>query len=678
MEYRSSLSDATPRNSVGSRAIIREVRRHPADVIQSQHFYTNLYAVAAARILRVPDVGAIRNTLDYEVRSTGRLLGPLSLTAPRVIAANSLSAIAEARQRGIATARLFHLPNVVDTQRFAASASPVERPGVRFLAAGRLVPQKRFDRFLESLAKVRRRSRGNITGTIVGSGPLRAELEDHARALGLLPDGVTFEGSLSDMRSAYSSADVFVLTSDHEGTPNVLLEAMASALPVVATNVGGVVEHVASGENGIIVEPGDDDALVSAFSKLADDPALRARLGRKAREDIQQTASLTELPRFLSDLYSLRQLTRTPAPAREAGLRPAATTRSSEALRVLAVTNMYPTPGWPTAGIFLREQVEGLKRAGVEVEVYLIDRLTEGVGSYVGVGERVAARVRDFDPHLVHVLYGGVIADRVTRAVRDRPVIVTYHGSDLQGSVLASPKVRLMAEYGVWCSRRAARLASGIIIVSEHLREFLTDSRGRRDARVIPCGIDLDRFSPGQSPAARDRLGWRQDRFHVLFATSSHDRIKRPDLARAAVDRLSASGTPVELHVMRDVPYDDVPTWLNASDALLLTSLREGSPTIVKEALACNRPVVSVAVGDVPEQIAGIDGCYLAQPTPDSLAEMLRRVAAGPRRVDGRERAALYDTRNTTERLKTFYGEVLDVRRPQSSAIPAVPSEAVL
>jgi teichuronic acid biosynthesis glycosyltransferase TuaC len=430
---------------------------------------------------------------------------------------------------------------------------------------------------------------------------------------------------------------------------------------VVAMNVGGVVEHVISGKNGIAIEPGNDEALVSALSSLTGDLMWRERLGRNAREDMVRNASVAELPRYLSQLYPLRRVGWKTTRGGRAGARPRREppARWSEALRVLAVTNIYPTAEWPTAGVFLREQLEGLRRNGVQVEVLLIDRLTQGVRSYVRVGDRVVARVKDFDPHLVHVLYGGVIADRVTRAVRDRPVVVTYHGSDLQGSVLARTRVRLMAKYGVWCSRRVARLASGVVIVSEHLRQLLPQGSVRRDARVIPCGIDLERFTPEDHRAARDRLGWSQEGFHVLFATSKDDPIKRPDLARKAVEQLRGSGVPVEFHVMSDVPYDDVPTWLNASDALLLTSLREGSPTVVKEALACNRPVVSVAVGDVPEQIAGVAGCYLAEPTPESLAEMLARVAGGPRRVDGRERAARYDTRRIAARLKEFYGEVL-------------------
>ncbi|MCA1610805.1 MAG: glycosyltransferase [Acidobacteria bacterium] len=179
------------------------------------------------------------------------------------------------------------------------------------------------------------------------------------------------------------------------------------------------------------------------------------------------------------------------------------------ALRVLAVTNAYPSPERPTAGIFLAEQVEGLRRAGVAIEVVLFDRLKEGVRSYFGVGARLAEPIRTFDPDVIHVLYGGVLADRVARTAADRPVVVTYHGSDLQGSALAPLRVQLMAEYGVWCSRRAARHAAGIIVVARHLVRFLPEE-SRPKARVIPCGIDLERFRPLDRDACRGRSRARQ------------------------------------------------------------------------------------------------------------------------------------------------------------------------
>ncbi len=134
---------------------------------------------------------------------------------------------------------------------------------------------------------------------------------------------------------------------------------------------------------------------------------------------------------------------------------------------------------------------------------------------------------------------------------------------------------------------------------------------------------------------------------------------KRLDLAKAAVEAANHSGVRAELHQLRGVPHEEVPTWLNASDVVLLTSLHEGSPNIVKEALACNIPVVSVDVGDVRERIQGIEGCYLAVPEPRDLAAKLQMVHAGSRRVVSRVKMQELSLERVALQLKEFYSEVL-------------------
>jgi teichuronic acid biosynthesis glycosyltransferase TuaC len=326
---------------------------------------------------------------------------------------------------------------------------------------------------------------------------------------------------------------------------------------------------------------------------------------------------------------------------------------------VCAVTNMYPTPEAPTSGVFVDQQIQGLRRIGLLVDVFVIDRLGEGRSAYSWFGPRLRHRLREFRPDLVHVMYGGVMAERVTRYAKDVPVIVTYHGSDLQGAQGSSAARRVMAEYGVWCSRRAARRASGIVIVAEHLETRIPRDVDRNWLRIIACGIDLERFKPMDTEACRRHLGWSSGRFHVLFSTNNDDPVKRPGLARAAVDSLIEAGIDASLHVLKGVPNDEVPVWLNASDVILVTSWSEGSPTIVKEALACNRPVVSVAVGDVAAQIGGISGCHVAAADRVALADKMKLVYSGPRQVRGRERMADQSLEPTAERLKEFYEEVI-------------------
>jgi glycosyltransferase involved in cell wall biosynthesis len=283
-------------------AIVRALRSQRPAVVQSQHFYTNLYAVAAARTLGVAELGAIRCNTNWEVEDLGGF-GGLSLRMPRVIAANSQAAIANAVALGVAANRLRFLPNVVDTAAFAPAA-PHSNGVLRILSVGRRVPQKRFDRFLSVLSAVRQRSTRPVRGVLVTTGGNGdGDLERQARELGLGPESIEFRGPVADTAALYRDADIFLLTSDWEGTPNVVLEAMASAMPVVATSVGGVPEIVRHADTGYLVDPADENAIVDAILTLADDDGSRVAMGRRARAYVEERHSVRRLPQVLRDLY---------------------------------------------------------------------------------------------------------------------------------------------------------------------------------------------------------------------------------------------------------------------------------------------------------------------------------------------------------------------------------------
>jgi teichuronic acid biosynthesis glycosyltransferase TuaC len=328
-------------------------------------------------------------------------------------------------------------------------------------------------------------------------------------------------------------------------------------------------------------------------------------------------------------------------------------------MRVLAVTNMYPTPEFPSSGTFVEQQILGLKRIGLDVHVMCVDRLEKGMIAYASLPGELRSRIAASQPDLVHSLYGGIMADLVTRIVNDRPTMVTFHGSDLLGQPLAGPLRKFIARYGTFASRKAARRCNGIVIVSKCLQRVLPTDIDSSKIRIIPCGIPLDIFKPLNRATCCESLGWELDRFHVLFYKSD-DPVKRPSLAYAAIECVKLLGIKAELHELHQVPYAEVPMWLNASDALLLTSIHEGSPTIVKEALACNLPIVSVGVGDIRERIDGIEGCYLALPEPSDLGAKLYLIASHMGRIEGRARVQDLSLEHIALRLEHFYREVLE------------------
>ncbi len=316
---------------------------------------------------------------------------------------------------------------------------------------------------------------------------------------------------------------------------------------------------------------------------------------------------------------------------------------------MLVVTNLL--------GPFVGMQVEGLRRIGVDVEQLYLDRTNLGPWVYLDTPRLVRRAVEGARPDVVHVMYGGVMAEIVTRTIRTPPVVITFYGSDLLGGrEKRSLLKRIAVRYGVHASRRAAARAAAIVAQSRVLGEALPE-RDRSRVRVIPDGVDTTLFAPRDRLACRRELGWNPAVKHVLFPSSSARPEKRFELARAAVAQIDRRGS-VELHELSGVPHDRVPIWLNATDAIVLTSTHEGSPNVVKEALACDVAVVSVDVGDVRERIEGIDGCFLAEPTPADIADKLGRALARSSRIEAREGMVELSLERVAQRLLDVYRSV--------------------
>ena len=325
---------------------------------------------------------------------------------------------------------------------------------------------------------------------------------------------------------------------------------------------------------------------------------------------------------------------------------------------------MYPTPAAPDDGTPVADELTGLRSLGWQIELLHVPREGGSRRVYLGLARRVRDLVASTAPDVVLVMYGGVMADVVTRAVRDVPVVVTFRGTDLLGGRGRDLVHGLSRRYGVIASRRAARRAAGIVVKSQNLLEALPPGVDPSRVWIVPDGIDLDRFAPRDASECRADLGWDPGRRHVLFPGASDRPEKRFELAEAAVALMDGD---VELHALSGVSHDEVATWLNAADAVLLTSAHEGSPNVVKEALACNVAVVSVDVGDVREWIAGVEGCAIAGPTPADLAVKLRGALERGRPTRGRELMQNVAVVQVAAKLSEIYAAVAR-DRPVSEA----------
>lgn len=292
---------SSPNKIIRLSEIIGNLRRRPADILQSSHFYANIYAALAGRFLKIPQIGAIRNDLKSEI-AAHQWLGKWQASLPQQLIANSEVARHRAIALGISPNKIDFVRNAVEVEcDFEVKNNSATVLNILFV--GRLVRQKRPELFVKLAALVEQTLPNyQINFQIVGDGALRPQLERLADELALQKNRISFLGLQTDMNKIYAQADLLVSTSEHEGTPNAVLEAMAHGIPVVATKVGGVPE-ILDDKRGFLIQPDDENALVKAITKLISDSALRARFGEQGRSYVEKNHSLKYLQERLSEIY---------------------------------------------------------------------------------------------------------------------------------------------------------------------------------------------------------------------------------------------------------------------------------------------------------------------------------------------------------------------------------------
>ena len=239
-----------------------------------------------------------------------------------------------------------------------------------------------------------------------------------------------------------------------------------------------------------------------------------------------------------------------------------------------------------------------------------------------------------------HVGLSGLLAN----LQRKKPVVTTYHGSDINESNLL-PFSKLAMCWSSWN-----------VFVSRQTMEVV---HPKRNFSLLPCGVEINDLQLLGKSEARQMMHLVQDRYYVLFAGSYDRDVKNAPLAKETVSKLPEKN--VELLELKGYSQEEVMMLMCAVDALLLTSLNEGSPQVVKEALACGCPVVSVDVGDVYERIKGIDGCYVAKSfDSDELAGLLVKALSFSGKTEGRRRiiSDKLDNSSVALRLMEIYSKV--------------------
>jgi glycosyltransferase involved in cell wall biosynthesis len=310
-------------------------------------------------------------------------------------------------------------------------------------------------------------------------------------------------------------------------------------------------------------------------------------------------------------------------------------------VRVLVVTNFTPDASAPQRGRWVRDQVDEVRRRGIEVDLFEFPR---GRDEYLPATRRLRSLLRRERFDLVHAHYG--LAGWVARRAGAKPLVVTFHGTDVRHHLVG---------------HLSRRLAWRVDLVAGVSRALFEPEDGRPGlpavpgSAVLPCGPDLRRFEPMPRAEARRRLGLDPHGSYLFFPANPARPEKRHDRAAAV-----AAACTADLLTGGSIEPEEMPLWINAASAVLVTSDYEGFGMAAVEALACEVPVLSTDVGIAPYALGGIAGCLCAPFDVDAWGTLARRHLAAPDpRVAGAARANTVSAAAMAERVIESYEAVL-------------------
>lgn len=279
---------------------------------------------------------------------------------------------------------------------------------------------------------------------------------------------------------------------------------------------------------------------------------------------------------------------------------------------------------------FIQEQADALAKAGCEIGYFGIQG--KGVSGYLKQLSKLKKKIKEFQPDIIHAHYG--LSGLLANLQRGIPVVTTYHGSDINNAnTRRFSKIAMkMSAYNVFVSQKTLDLA-----------------KPKRNFVMLPCGINLEDYPIVDKLEARKQMGLDAQKKYVLFAGAFDNAVKNAPLAQQAVALLP----DVELLELKGYSRQQVALLMQAVDCFLMTSFTEGSPQVIKEAMACGCPIVSVDVGDVKERVEKVEGCVIvADYFVNNVVEGIRKILRFTGRTDGRNCIVYDGLTNETIALK--------------------------
>ncbi len=298
-----------------------------------------------------------------------------------------------------------------------------------------------------------------------------------------------------------------------------------------------------------------------------------------------------------------------------------------------------------TVSSFVRTQFESLEKEGLDMVLFPV--VGHGLSGYFKHFWSLRQLIRNEKPDVVHAHYSvcGYLASFASLGLKTK-VVVSILGS-FPSMTRKLRTVRFFVDH-VW---------DAVIVKSERTKNQLG-----RDVAVIPNGVDIEKFKIVEKEDAKRSVGLDAAKRYVIFVSNPERKEKNFGLAEEAFEMLNEKKDIVLLPVF-DKSHDEVVKYMCGADVLLMTSLKEGSPNVIKEAMACNCPIVVTDVGDVRWVTAGVDGTYVADTyEPKEIAELLEKALRFGKRTEGREQILRLGltTEKVAQRILNIYLKAID------------------
>lgn len=689
-----------------------------ADIVHGFLFDAQVAARVAGRLARVPVVIDSERNSDYRMRLVQRLAFRLTRGCVDLVIANSRAgADFHRRLHGHPPSHYRVVHNGVDSGRFRPLPGEEVRRELGLGEAGVVVgmfgsykPQKNHALFFAAAARVvahQPRLRLLLVGDQLAGG-LRGT-DEHKRRVAALVDQLglasrcVFLGNRSDLERLYNACDVVVLPSLYEGTPNVLLEAMACGVPVVATDVGDNAHIVPDGRAGFVVPPGDEERLAERLGRLIADPDLRRRMGDAARRRVVEEFSVERLAADTAAVYEAAWAQKGRL-GRHRRRRPAAVPNAAAPMKPVRLLMALPdrrVRGGPPSHLYLLRH--SLVEQGVDVRDFLYGGRTHDEGPL----RKLLGRLVDLASFPFHVLRHrpdlvqlnsafdrkGVARDAffvpLARLLRQR-VVLKFHGSDLPFLEGARGPWRLLS----WLVVRSAHV---VCVLSHEEREAFARRYPGTRTEVVKNALDLGRYRAA-SHVFRDRYGIPPGRRLLLFVARfieskglrevlhAMERIvPRHDVHAALVgdgpvrremEALARSlGLAERTTFTGYIPEDDTVPAYSAADLLLFpTYHQEGMPMVIFHSLASGLPVITTRMRAAADWLSGPDQAVFVPPRdPDALAHAVLGLLEDPERrrrigENGRRVALSFDRSAVAREFIALYASLLAPGRGAAAA----------